>query len=118
MGCVDRSAYHLTVYSNKTGEELVVRTILEPPKVWEEWNMDIDKRWLGTKVRNDSKKIEDAVARISQEDREKLAAVQEACEKPFVEVENLGSVELERVTIAKNKKSLEGKSAALVILSH
>ena len=79
--------------------------------------MDIDKRWLGPKFRKDAKKIEDAVARIPQDDSEKLAAVQEAGGKVFVEVESLGSVELERVTIVNNK-SLEGKSTASVILSH
>ncbi|PUU77645.1 hypothetical protein B9Z19DRAFT_1128094 [Tuber borchii] len=51
VGCADRSAYDLTVHSNKT---------------------------------------EDAVARISQEDRERLAALQVAGGKVFVEVEGLG----------------------------
>ena len=78
--------------------------------------MDVDKKWLGPKFRKDAKKIEDAVARISQEDREKLAALQEAGGKVFVEVEGLGSVELEKVTIAKNEKSVNGKSPTFVIL--
>jgi len=116
VGCADRSAYDLTVHSNKTGGKLVVREILEPPKVWKEWDMDVDKKWLGPKFRKDAKKIEDAVARISQEDREKLAALQEAGGKVSVEVEGLGSVELEKVTIAKNEKSVNGKSPTFVIL--
>ena len=72
--------------------------------------MDVDKKWLGPKFRKDAKKIEDAVARISQEDREKLAALQEAGGKVVVEFEGLGSVELEKVTIAKNEKGVNGKS--------
>ena len=116
VGCADRSAYDLTVHSNKTGRKLVVREILEPPKVWKEWDMDVDKKWLGHKFRKDAKKIEDAVARISQEDRERLAALQEAGGKVFVEVEGLGSVELEKVTIANNEKSVYGKFPTFVIL--
>ena len=118
VGCADRSACDLTVHSNKTGEQLVVREILEGPKIWEEWDMGIDKRWLGLKFRNDAKKREDAVAQIPQEDRQRLAAVQEAGGEVFVEVENLGSMELEKVTISKNKRGLEGKYTASVILSH
>ena len=116
VGCADRSAYDLTVHSNKTGRKLVAREILEPPKVWKEWDMDVDEKWLGPKFRKDAKKIEDAVARISQEDREKLATLQAAGGKVFVEVEGLGSVELEKVTIAKNEKSVHGKSPTFAIL--
>ncbi|CUS08852.1 unnamed protein product [Tuber aestivum] len=106
VGCADRSAYDLTVHSRKTGEQLVVRETLEPPKVWEEWDMDVDKKWLGPKFRKDARKIEEAVAGISQEERERLSAVQKAGGKVVVEVESLGSVELEKVTITKNKKSI------------
>jgi glycyl-tRNA synthetase len=106
VGCADRSAYDLTVHSSRTGEQLVVRETLEPPKVWEEWDMDVDKKWLGPKFRKDAKKIEEAVARISQGAREKLASVQKDGGKVFIEVEGLGSVELEKVTIAKNKKAV------------
>jgi len=68
--------------------------------------MDVDKKWLGPKFRKDAKKIEEAVARISQGAREKLASVQKDGGKVFIEVEGLGSVELEKVTIAKNKKAV------------
>ena len=78
--------------------------------------MDVDKKWLGPKFQKDAKKIEEAVARISQEDREKLAALQEAGGKVVVEVEGLGSVELEKVTIAKNEKRVNGKSPTFAIL--
>ncbi|PUU75156.1 hypothetical protein B9Z19DRAFT_1154796 [Tuber borchii] len=69
-------------------------------------DIDVDMKWLGPKFRKDDKKIENAVARISQEDRERLAALQEAGGKVLVEVEGPGSLDLEQVTIAKNEKSV------------
>jgi len=49
---------------------------LKSPKVWKEWDMNVDKKWLSPKFRKDAKKIEDVVVRISQEDREKLVTLQ------------------------------------------
>ena len=46
---------------------------LGPPKVWEEWDVEVSKKWLGPKFRKDAKKVEEAIARISQDDRERLA---------------------------------------------
>ena len=63
----------LSVHSAKTGKQLVVRESLDPPKVWEEWDVEVSKKWLGPKFRKDAKKVEEAIARISQDDRERLA---------------------------------------------
>ena len=118
VGCADRSAYDLTVHSDRAGRRLVVKEPFKSPNVRKEWDMDVDEKWLGPKFRKDAKKIEDAVARISQEDREKLATLQAAGGKVFVEVEGLGSVELEKVTIAENLKKVHGKSPASAILCY
>jgi glycyl-tRNA synthetase len=105
VGCADRSAFDLSAHSARSGEQLVVRENLEPPKVWEEWDMEVDKKWLGPKYRKDAKKVEEAISNISQEDREKLSQVQKNGSKVIVNVQGLGPVELEKVTIKKNRKS-------------
>lgn len=110
VGCADRSAYDLSVHSAKTGELLVVRESLDPPEVWEEWDVEVDKKWLGPKFRKDAKKVEDAIAKTSQEDREQLAKEQEAGGQVFVDVEGLGRVVLEKTIVRKNRKSRNGTS--------
>lgn len=108
VGCADRSAYDLTVHMQKTGQPLLVRENLEVPRVWEEWDVDVDKKWLGPRFRGDAKKVEEAVAKISQEEREKLAGLLKKGGKVMVKVEGLGVVELEKVVIEKRSKTQNG----------
>ncbi|KAL7269613.1 Glycine--tRNA ligase 1, mitochondrial [Rhizina undulata] len=105
VGCADRSAYDLSVHSKKTGQELIVRETLETPKVWEEWDVDVDKKWMGPKFRKDAKKVEEAIAALCQEERERLAGVQKAGGKVLITVDGLGEVELENVVIEKRTKT-------------
>lgn len=108
VGCADRSAYDLTVHMQKTGQPLLVRENLEVPKVWEEWDIDLDKKWLGPKFRGDAKKVEEAVAKIPQEERERLAGVIKGG-KITIKIDGMGDVELEKVVIQKRQKTQNGK---------
>lgn len=105
VGCADRSAYDLTVHSKRTGQDLIVRENLAVPEVWEEWDVEVDKKWLGPRFRKDAKKVEAFIESISQEDREKLAQKQAAGEKLIVNIPDMGEVELEKTVVAKNKKT-------------
>jgi glycyl-tRNA synthetase len=104
VGCADRSAYDLTVHSKRTGQELIVRENLEKPIVWEQWDVDVDKKWLGPSFRKDAKKVEDAIAATSQADREVLAAKKKDGQPVIVTVNGLGEVKLDKVNIIKRRK--------------
>lgn len=104
VGCADRSAYDLTVHSKKTGQPLIVRENLDKPIEWEEWDVDVDKKWMGPRFRKDAKKVEQAIEAISQAQREVLATQKAHGQPVMVTVEGLGEVELEKVEIVKRKK--------------
>lgn len=106
VGCADRSAYDLTVHSKKTGQPLVVRETLENPVVWEEWDVDVDKKWLGPRFKKDAKKVEEAIDALPQARREILAALQKNNQAVKIAVDGLGEVELEKVEIVKRQKKL------------
>lgn len=115
VGCADRSAYDLTVHMQKTGQPLLVRENLEVPRVWEEWDIDVDKKWLGPRFRGDAKKVEKAVSNISQEEREKLAGLLKKGEKVMIKIGGLGVVELEKVVIEKRSKTQNGNNSSSVL---
>lgn len=117
VGCADRSAYDLTVHMQKTGQPLLVRENLEVPRVWEEWDVDVDKKWLGPRFRGDAKKVEEAVTKIPQQEREKLAGLLKNGEKVMVRVEGLGVVELEKVIIEKRQKTQNGSDPPLTFVT-
>jgi glycyl-tRNA synthetase len=73
VGCADRSAYDLSVHAKKTGAPLVVREQLDQPRVFEEWQIDIEKKKFGPLFKKDAKTVETALEATSQEEREKLA---------------------------------------------
>ncbi|KAF8537144.1 glycyl-tRNA synthetase [Trichophaea hybrida] len=104
VGCADRSAYDLTVHSKRTGQPLIVRETLEEPIVWEEWDVDVDKKWMGPRFRKDAKKVEEAIAAIPQLERKILAALQKDGQPVKITVDGLGEVELEKVEIVKRQK--------------
>ncbi|KAI5840467.1 hypothetical protein DFP73DRAFT_517309 [Morchella snyderi] len=103
VGCADRSAYDLTVHSKKTGQSLIVREALEVPKVWEQWDIVVDKKWLGPRFKKDAKKVEEAIEKVPQEEREKMAATLKEGGKITVKCDGLGEVELDKVTVEKNQ---------------
>ena len=104
VGCADRSAYDLTVHSKKTGQPLIVRENLEKPVEWEEWDIDVDKKWMGPRFRKDAKKVEQVIEAIPQAQREILAAEKTDGQPVMITVDGLGEVELEKVEIIKRKK--------------
>lgn len=104
VGCADRSAYDLTVHSKKTGQPLIVRETLETPIVWEEWDVDVDKKWMGPRFRKDAAKVQAAIDATPQAEREVLAAQQANGQPVKITVEDLGEIELEKVEIVKRKK--------------
>ncbi|CAJ0830384.1 14098_t:CDS:10 [Entrophospora sp. SA101] len=59
VGCADRSAYDLTVHSNRTKEKLVVRESLQTPIVYEKTILEINKKVFGPKFRQKSKIVEE-----------------------------------------------------------
>ncbi|KAI9823810.1 MAG: Glycine--tRNA ligase 1, mitochondrial [Phylliscum demangeonii] len=73
VGCADRSAYDLTVHSQKTGAPLVVRETRAEPLRVEEWQMEIMRKEFGQRFRKDAKAVESALEKVDQQRREKLA---------------------------------------------
>ncbi|KAL0090922.1 glycyl-tRNA synthetase [Phycomyces blakesleeanus] len=61
VGCADRSAYDLTVHSNRTKEKLVVREQLAEPRVIEQWQVEINKKTFGPKYKKSAKAVEEAL---------------------------------------------------------
>lgn len=64
VGCADRSAYDLTVHSNKTGEKLVVRERLPEPLVEEKLQLEINKKVFGPRFKKNAKAVEDHLAAL------------------------------------------------------
>ncbi|KAG0219049.1 glycyl-tRNA synthetase 1 [Mortierella sp. GBAus27b] len=72
VGCADRSAYDLTVHSNKTGEKLVVRERLPEPLVEEKLQLEINKKVFGPRFKKDAKAVEEHLAALDQPALEQL----------------------------------------------
>ncbi|OLL26928.1 putative glycine--tRNA ligase [Neolecta irregularis DAH-3] len=73
VGCADRSAYDLTVHSKKTNRKLVVRENLEQPRVYHEWEGQINKKVLGPKFKKDAKAVEERLLAMTQEEMERAS---------------------------------------------
>ncbi|KAK3828235.1 MAG: glycyl-tRNA synthetase [Benniella sp.] len=72
VGCADRSAYDLTVHSNKTGEKLVVRERLPEPLVEEKLQLEINKKVFGPRFKKDAKVLEEHLVALDQPTLEQL----------------------------------------------
>lgn len=68
VGCADRSAYDLTVHSEKTKQKLVVRQKLDKPVEVTRWEIDLTKKLFGPKFRKDTPKVESYLLNLSQEE--------------------------------------------------
>lgn len=97
VGCADRSAYDLTVHMKKTGAPLVVRETLPEPKIFKEYQIDLNKKKLGPRFRKDAKAIESAVEALSQEIREKLS----------LELASSGKITVDTPTVGTGKTELD-----------
>ncbi|CAG8478924.1 2281_t:CDS:10 [Paraglomus brasilianum] len=72
VGCADRSAYDLTVHSNRTGEKLVVRESLSEPIIYEKTVLDINKKIFGPRFRQNAKTLETYLLGLSEAELDKL----------------------------------------------
>ncbi|KAK4227937.1 putative glycyl-tRNA synthetase [Podospora fimiseda] len=102
VGCADRSAYDLSVHANKTGAPLVVRAQLDEPKVYEEWEVQIEKKKFGPLFKKNGKTIENAILATPQEELAKLAKELEETGKITVNVPGVadGKVEVSKDLVA------------------
>lgn len=73
VGCADRSAYDLSVHAKKTGAPLVVRQRRDKPRIFDEWQVNIEKKKFGPLFKKDAKAVEMALLDTTQEQREALA---------------------------------------------
>ncbi|KAK3357678.1 hypothetical protein B0T25DRAFT_517072 [Lasiosphaeria hispida] len=95
VGCADRSAYDLSVHSQKTGVPLIVRERLDEPKIIQEWEVDIEKKKFGPFFKKDGKTVEAAVLATTQEQREKFAKDLEANGKMVIDVPGVADGKVE-----------------------
>ncbi|CAG8720523.1 297_t:CDS:2, partial [Ambispora leptoticha] len=72
VGCADRSAYDLTVHSNRTKEKLVVRETLPTPYVYEKTVLDINHKIFGPKLRKNAKIVEEYLSSLDEQQLESL----------------------------------------------
>ncbi|WFD03434.1 glycine--tRNA ligase [Malassezia obtusa] len=67
VGCADRSAFDLTMHSNRTKRELVVQVPLKEPKVYQKYVPTINKKVLGPSFKKDAKLIEETILALDQD---------------------------------------------------
>ncbi|GHJ86788.1 hypothetical protein NliqN6_3190 [Naganishia liquefaciens] len=72
VGCADRSAYDLTVHSNKTKQKLVVKESLTEPNVYQKLDIQLVAKPFGMKFKKDAKAVEAAIRGFSQEELAKF----------------------------------------------
>ena len=107
VGCADRSAFDLSVHEKATGTFLKVREPLKEPKRIEEWQANLDKKKSGPKLKKDQAKVEQALAALSQEMKEKLSISMEKEGKVEVEIADVagGKVELTKDIVSFAKET-------------
>ena len=104
VGCADRSAYDLTVHSNKTKEKLVVREALETPIEVTKWEATLVKKLFGPKFRKDAPKVEARLLALSQEELESYSAQLKKDGKITLKVEGMeGDVEVDDKMVSIEK---------------
>ncbi|KAK4514810.1 uncharacterized protein ATC70_002415 [Mucor velutinosus] len=101
VGCADRSAYDLSVHSNRTGEKLVVREQLAEPRTVELWQVEINKKTFGPKYKKDAKVVEEALLALSEDQYAQLAK--------DLEANGVGSVQVNGQSIEVGKENVTVK---------
>ncbi|KAK4058718.1 Glycine--tRNA ligase 1, mitochondrial [Microbotryomycetes sp. JL221] len=66
VGCADRSAYDLTVHSNKTQTKMVVREQLKEIKEVEKLIVSIDRKSFGPKFKKEARFVEEAILSLDE----------------------------------------------------
>jgi glycyl-tRNA synthetase len=80
VGCADRAAYDLTVHSQRTGHQLVVRQALKEPIVSERETAEFNKKVLGKTYGKDSGILQSLIGEMSEA---RLLELKEALTKGF-----------------------------------
>lgn len=73
VGCADRSAYDLTMHSNRTKRELTVQEALKEPKIYQKYVPTINKKVLGPQFKKNAKLVEETILGLDQEQLKALA---------------------------------------------
>lgn len=106
VGCADRSAFDLTVHSNKTKEKMVVREKLETPIEVTKYEIDLTKKLFGPKFRKDAPLVENFLLDLSQSELETKANELKANGKVVFQINGLeGDVELDDKFINIEKRT-------------
>ncbi|KAK4691313.1 glycyl-tRNA synthetase, partial [Lecanoromycetidae sp. Uapishka_2] len=107
VGCADRSAYDLTVHSQKTKAPLCVRETRKEPLKIEEYQIEPQRGKFGPKFKKNSQAIETALQALTQELREKLSLELDTTGKIEVNVPGVadGRVEIEKDLINIEKRT-------------
>ncbi|CAL9732397.1 glycine--tRNA ligase 1, mitochondrial [Monosporozyma unispora] len=106
VGCADRSAFDLTVHSQKTKEKMVVRKKLETPIEVTKFEIDLTKKLFGPKFRKDAPKVESFLLNLSQEDLKTKAKELADSGKVTFTIEGIeGDVELDDKFIKIEEKT-------------
>ncbi|KAJ9127509.1 hypothetical protein QFC24_000918 [Naganishia onofrii] len=87
VGCADRSAYDLTVHSNKTKQKLVVKENLTEPNVYQKLDIQLEAKPFGMKFKKDAKTIEAVIRGYSQEQLAQVKAELEEKKETVVKLE-------------------------------
>ena len=105
-GHADRSCYDLEVHTKATGVELVGAKPLKEPYEETKILISLNKKVLGKKFKKEFKTLEDHIASLNEETRQKLKAEFESTEGNFtVDVEGTSfEIEKENITFDEQKK--------------
>lgn len=74
VGCADRSAFDLTMHSQRTKRDLMVQEPLKQPKVYQKYVPTLNKKVLGPAFKKDAKLIEDTINNLDQDALKALEA--------------------------------------------
>ncbi|CAB4251921.1 similar to Saccharomyces cerevisiae YBR121C GRS1 Cytoplasmic and mitochondrial glycyl-tRNA synthase that ligates glycine to the cognate anticodon bearing tRNA [Maudiozyma barnettii] len=106
VGCADRSAFDLTVHSNKTKEKMVVREKLETPIEVTKYEIDLTKKLFGPKFRKDAPLVEKFLVELSQTELEAKASELKSNGKVTFQINGIeGDVELDDKFINIEKRT-------------
>lgn len=106
VGCADRSAYDLTVHSDKTNEKLVVRQKLDTPLTVTKYELDVEKKKFGPKFRKNASLVEKWLTSQDQESLIKLQKELETNGKIVFRIEGIEEeIELDNTFIKIEERS-------------
>ncbi|KAM0792538.1 Glycine--tRNA ligase 1, mitochondrial [Microbotryomycetes sp. NB124-2] len=102
VGCADRSAYDLTVHSNKTQIKMVVREQLKEVREVQKNIVTIDRKAFGPKFKKDARFVEEAINALDEQQLEQARKDLESKQSFKVTTSTGGEFELEANLIQIN----------------